>query len=69
MEHAIRNVRTQTQQYLDIAEVIFLSLDLSGTVSMVNKKGCQVLGFRENEIIGRDWFNLCIPENVSYNFV
>ncbi len=64
MEHAIRNVRTQTQQYLDIAEVIFLSLDLSGTVSMVNKKGCQVLGFRENEIIGRDWFNLCIPENV-----
>ncbi|MFZ1731488.1 MAG: PAS domain S-box protein [Bacteroidota bacterium] len=64
MEHAIRNVRTQTQQYLDIAEVVFLSLDLSGSITLINKKGCQVLGYNEHELVGRDWFDLCIPEHI-----
>ncbi|MFA6232930.1 MAG: PAS domain S-box protein [Bacteroidota bacterium] len=64
MEHAIRNVRTQAQQFLDIAEVVFLSIDLSGRVSLVNKKGCQVLGFSEHELVGRDWFDTCIPAQI-----
>jgi PAS domain S-box-containing protein len=60
-EHAIRNVRSQMQQYLDLAEVVFLSLDLRGAVSFINRKGCELLGYREHEITGRDWFDLCIP--------
>jgi PAS domain S-box-containing protein len=62
MEHAIRNVRSRTQQYLDIAEVIFLSLDTGGIVRLINKKGCRVLGYHEHEIVGKNWFDLCIPE-------
>lgn len=64
MEHTIRNERTQTQQYLDIAEVIFLSLDMEGRISLVNKKGCELLGYREHDIVGKDWFDTCIPANL-----
>lgn len=62
MEHAIRSVHSRTQQYLDIAEVIFLSLDLHGNVSLINNKGCRVLGYSEHEIVGKDWFDLCTVE-------
>ncbi|MDX9759970.1 MAG: PAS domain S-box protein, partial [Bacteroidota bacterium] len=65
MEHAIRDVRMQTQQYLDIAEVIFLSLDLDGRIALVNNKGCEILGYREHEIIGRDWFATCLPDSAA----
>lgn len=64
MEYDLRNIETVTQQYLDIAGVVFLSLDLEGRVSLVNKRGCELLGYREHEIVGRDWFDLCIPESI-----
>ena len=64
MENTVRNVRTLTQQYLDLVGAVVLSLDLSGSVSLINRKGCDILGYREHEIIGRDWFDLCIPDSV-----
>ncbi len=49
------------QQYLDIAGVIFVVLDKTGKVTMVNKKACEVLEYQEDEIVGQDWFNNFIP--------
>jgi PAS domain S-box-containing protein len=63
MDAVIRNARQETQQYLDIAEVIFLSLDAQGRITLVNKKGCDVLGYSEHQLIGKNWFDLCIPED------
>ena len=40
-----------------------LVLDRDGNVSKINKKGNQVLGYRENELIGKNWFETCVPEN------
>ncbi|MBR9974604.1 MAG: PAS domain S-box protein, partial [Bacteroidetes bacterium] len=64
MEYSLRNAKTIAQQYLDIAGVVFLSLDLDGHVSLVNRRGCELLGYREHEMVGRDWFDLCIPETI-----
>ncbi|MCB2205580.1 PAS domain S-box protein [bacterium] len=61
-EDALRDVRTETQQYLDIAGVMLLSLDLEGRISIINRKGCELLGYQEHELVGKDWFELCIPE-------
>ncbi|PLX26945.1 MAG: hypothetical protein C0600_10555 [Ignavibacteria bacterium] len=64
MEETVRDVQTKTQQYLDIAEVMFLSLNAEGTVTLINKKGSEILGYAEHDVIGRNWMDLAIPERM-----
>jgi len=55
------------QQYLDVVGVIMIALDIHGKVCSVNRKGCQVLGYSEEEIIGKDWFdNFLFVDNVEF---
>lgn len=54
--------RDKAQQYLNIAGVIIVAIDKQGIVTLINKKGCDVLGYEEEELIGHDWYNLCVPE-------
>lgn len=61
-EMELRKQRDTAQQYLDIAGVMFVALDQEGRVTLCNPKGCEVLGWRQGEILGRDWFETCIPE-------
>lgn len=52
------------QQYLDIAGVIMLVINADQTVALINKKGCEVLGFQCDEIIGKKWFDKFIPDRL-----
>jgi len=47
--------RNKFQQYLDTAGVIVLIFDFNNNILLVNKKGCEILGFKDSEIVGRDW--------------
>ncbi len=58
----LREERNKAQQYLNIAGVIIVAINEKGTVSLINKKGCDVLGYKEEEIVGKNWFNSCVPE-------
>jgi PAS domain S-box-containing protein len=60
----LREERNKAQQYLNIAGVIIVAIDDRGVVTLINKKGCDVLGYKEEEIIGKNWFDLCVPESV-----
>ncbi|MFB0564438.1 MAG: PAS domain S-box protein [Candidatus Aminicenantaceae bacterium] len=60
----LRLERNKAQQYLNIAGVIIVAIDDKGVVTLINKKGCDVLGYREEEIIGNNWFDLCVPEKI-----
>lgn len=51
-------------QYLDIAGVIFVAINTDGEVTLINKKGCDVLGYDEQDIIGKNWFESFVPENI-----
>ncbi len=48
--------RDKAQRYLDIAEVIFLALDTDKNVTLINKKGCEVFGYSEAEMIGKNYY-------------
>lgn len=50
-----------SQRLLDVAEVILLALDPGGRVGLINRKGCEVVGYAEGDLIGRNWFDLCVP--------
>lgn len=54
--------KDRAQNYLDIAGVIIVVLDANGNVSLINRKGAQILGYKEKEIEGKNWFNNFIPE-------
>jgi PAS domain S-box-containing protein len=58
----LREERNKAQQYLNIAGVIIVAINEEGIVTLINKKGCDVLGYKEGEIIGKNWFDLCVPE-------
>jgi len=59
----MREERNKAQQYLNIAGVIIVAINDDGIVSLINKRGCDVLGYTEEEIIDKNWFDLCVPES------
>jgi len=52
------------QTYLDLAGVMFVALDAAGTLTLVNRKACEVLGYTEEQIVGRNWFDTCLPQRL-----
>lgn len=61
-EESIRAERERAQNYLDIAGVMMLALDRNGIVTLINQKGCEILGYSAEEIIGKDWIKTFLPE-------
>lgn len=59
----LREEKNHSQRYLDIAEVILLGLDKDGSIDLINPKGCRVVGYEKQELIGNNWFQVCVPEN------
>ena len=59
--------RDKAQKYLDIAGVMLVAIDADHKISLINKKGCEVLGYDEEELIGKDWFDKLIPELIREN--
>jgi PAS domain S-box-containing protein len=45
----LREERNRAQQYLNIAGVIIVAINDEGIVSLINRKGCDVLGYKEEE--------------------
>ncbi len=62
-EKELKYERNLARMYFDVAGVILLVLDSEGNVSLINKKGCEVIGLPENEIIGKNWFDHFIPKS------
>ena len=63
-EERARMEGERAQHYLDIAGSMVLALDASGTVTLINRKGCEILGRPENKIVGKDWFDNFLPPRV-----
>ncbi|MFH0934082.1 MAG: EAL domain-containing protein, partial [Pseudomonadota bacterium] len=62
IEMALRRERDRNQRYLDSAQTFMLALDGEGRVSMINRYGCELLGYRESEMIGQNWFRHYLPQ-------
>jgi len=64
-EALIRAERDTAPNYLDIAKVMILCIATDGCVTLVNKLGCEILGYPEEEIIGKNWFTTFLPERLK----
>ena len=61
----LRQERNRAQQYLNVAAVIIVAINDQGIVTLINKEGCDVLGYKEEEIVGKSWIDLCVPERIK----
>ena len=64
MEWLIQRERDRLQKYLDIAAVMFLALDTDGKTTLINNKGCGILGCSEREVVGRNWIDTFVPQRI-----
>ena len=46
----------------DAMDDIAVALDRHGVVTYVNRRACELLGWARADLIGRDWFDTCLPE-------
>jgi PAS domain S-box-containing protein len=61
---ALRHERDRTRRYLDTAGVILLALDMDAQISLVNRYACSLLGWTEDELLGRNWIETCLPARI-----
>lgn len=72
IEKELRKEKEKVQQYLDVAGVMLIAIDKNQNVTMINKKGSEILGAEESGIIGKNWFDNFLPseirESIRENF-
>jgi PAS domain S-box-containing protein len=64
LEESLRKEKDTAKTYLDIIGVMLVAINADQTVSLINKKGCEILGYKENDIVGKNWFDNFIPEKL-----
>ncbi|MHA2306635.1 MAG: PAS domain S-box protein, partial [Candidatus Hodarchaeales archaeon] len=64
VEESLRKERDLAQKYLDIAGVMMVAIDASQIVTLINKRGCEILGWSEEDVIGKNWFDNFLPERL-----
>jgi diguanylate cyclase (GGDEF)-like protein/PAS domain S-box-containing protein len=60
-QRTLREERDRAQRYLEVASTLVVVLDADGRVELINRQGCELLGFDEDELVGRDWFDAVVP--------
>ena len=54
--------KERARQYLNVANTMMIALDVNGTIVLFNKKGEEILGYKEAEVLGQNWFELFVPK-------
>jgi len=64
-KEVLQRERDKAQRRLDIAGVIIIALDKEGKVTLINQKGCEILKYQKEEIVGKNWFDSFLPKRVK----
>lgn len=60
-EEALRREQEKAQQYLNIAGSVVVVIGEDENLKLVNKAGLKLLGYSEQELLGKNWFNKVVP--------
>lgn len=61
-ETAAIHENERAELYLHISRAMIIGLDCKGNVSLINPRGCEILGYTEEQIMGKNWFETVLPE-------
>jgi len=67
LERVVAERTFQAQLYLDLAAVMFIALDRDGRITMMNRKGCEILGCDPSSCsaVGKPWFDTYLPDRMK----
>jgi PAS domain S-box-containing protein len=61
-ELAVQIEKSRAEHYLEISRAIIVGLDRDGRIVLINPRGCEILGWTEDELLGRNWFDTVLTE-------
>ncbi len=64
-EERALQAKKRAELYLDISEAIIVELDRFGKIRVINKQGCEILGHKQSDLLGKEWIELCIPLHIQ----
>ena len=60
----LKREHRRAQLYLDVAGTMIVVLDPTGAIEQINRRSCEVLGYTEDELLGRNWFEMAVPDDI-----
>lgn len=63
----LKEQKFKMELYFNTANVMIIVLGSDQNVRAINKKGCQLLGYAREEIIGKNWFDNFLPFGIKDN--
>lgn len=58
----LRHERDLANRYLDTMQTVMVALDAEGRITMINRRGCELLGRTSSELLGQSWCATCLPQ-------
>lgn len=62
MEAETARTRIQLQTVLDSTPALIVALDEKGQITLINRFALNLLGYTEEELLDRNWFDTCLPQ-------
>ncbi len=63
-EQRVLDEKERAENYLTIAGTMIVALSVIGTITLVNRKGCEILGYDLIELLGKNWIKTVVPEGI-----
>ncbi len=64
MEQALLESERRFREMLETVELVALLLDTRGNITFCNDYLSRLLGYQREELIGQNWFDVCLPPGV-----
>lgn len=64
IELELEESKESAERLLNIAAAIIISTDFEGRILLLNDSGHRILGYESPELIGKDYFELCLPPEI-----
>ena len=61
-EKALKHEMERASHYLRMAGTMIIVFDKNQLVTLANPKTCEILGYSEHEIVGKNWFDHFLPK-------
>ncbi len=59
-----QKIDEETWRRFDFLPAMVVIINSLEEITSINRAGCEILGYKRSELIGRNWFDLCLPEDV-----
>jgi len=68
LEHKLKKEQIKSHNYFELSPTLTLILDVTGIIININQAGCKILGGDKKNIVGKNWFDVFLPEDIQEDF-